>query len=135
MARSRLGLVQRLARGRGNAAIPEQLVLRLPRPSRIPALATIDDTVGPVTAVSCDPLRLALDEVVTVREVDQRARNQHRNQSAGADHRQPTGIYCTHWLRICMRGPAARRAYTGIILAKNHTADAAASAAPKINNR
>jgi hypothetical protein len=69
-----------------------------------------------------------------LRDVDQRARNQHRDQSAGADHRQPAGIYY-HSLRICMRGPAARRAYTGVILAKNYTAAAAASAAPKINNR
>jgi len=86
-------------------------------------------------AVTGDALRLALDAVGAARDVNQRARNQHRNQSAGADHRQPAGIYCTQWLRICMRGPAARPAYTDIILAKNHTADAAASAAPKINNR
>jgi hypothetical protein len=43
--------------------------------------ATIDDAVGPVTVVAGDPLRLALD-VVAAREVDQRARNQHPNQSA-----------------------------------------------------
>ncbi len=52
---------------------PEQLVLRLPGPSRIPALATIDDAVGPVTAVAGDPLRLALDEVAAAREVEGRA--------------------------------------------------------------
>ena len=49
------------------------------------------------------------------------------------DHRQLAGIYY-HSL-VCMRGPAARRAYTGAILTKNHMADAAASAAPKMNNR
>jgi hypothetical protein len=59
--------------------------------------------------------------------------NQHREQSPGADHRQLAGIYY-HSL-VCMRGPAARRAYTGAILTKKHMADAAASAAPKINNR
>jgi hypothetical protein len=59
--------------------------------------------------------------------------NQHREQSPGADHRQPAGIY--YHSPVCMRGPAARRAYTGAILTKNHMADAAASAAPKINNR
>jgi len=58
--------------------------------------------------------------------------NQHREHSP-ADHRQPAGIYYHSLVR--MRGPAARRAYTGAILAKNHMADAAASAAPKINNR
>jgi hypothetical protein len=87
-----------------------------------------------VTAVAGDPLQLALDEVATAREVKQRARNQHRDQSAGADHRQPAGIYY-HSLPISVRGPAARRAYTAVNLTKNHTAAAAASAAPKINNR
>jgi hypothetical protein len=50
-----LGLVHGLARGRGDTAIPEQLVLRLSGPSRIPALATIDNPVGPMTAVTGDP--------------------------------------------------------------------------------
>ena len=39
-----------------------------------------------------DLLRLALDEVAAARQVDQRARNQHRDQSAGADHRQPPDL-------------------------------------------
>src|SRR5262249_11438819 len=128
-----LGLVHRLARGRDGPATPIQLVLWLPGPSRVPALATIDDTVGPVAAVVDDALRLALDEVAAARDVNQRARNQHREQSPGADHRQPAGVYC-HSL-VCKRGPAARRAYTAAILTRNHVADAAASAAPKINNK
>jgi len=36
---------------------------------------------------------------------------------------------------MCMRGFTARRANMDIILEKNHIADAAARAAPKINNR
>src|SRR5262249_23736872 len=119
----------RLARGRGGPATPIQLVVWLPGPSWVPALATIDDAVGPVAAVAGDALRLALDEVAAARDVNQRARNQHREQSPGADHRQPAGIYC-HSL-VCMGGPAARRAYMGAILTRNHVADAAASAAPK----
>jgi hypothetical protein len=53
--------------------MPEQLVLRLPRPAWVPALTTIDDAVGPVLAVAADALRLALDEVATARELAQRA--------------------------------------------------------------
>src|SRR5262249_14351431 len=104
----------------------------LPGPSRIPALATIDDAIGPVVAVAGDALRLALDEVAAARDVNQRARNQHREQSPGADHRQPAGIYCRPL--VCMRGPAGRRGYTGAMLKRTHMADAAASAA-KINNK
>src|SRR5499427_1872774 len=128
-----LGLVHHLARGRGGPATPVQLVLWLPGPSRVPALATIDDALGPVVAVAGNALWFALDAVAAARDVNQRARNQHREQSPGADHRQPAGIYC-HSL-VCMRRPAARRAYTGGILTRNHVADAAASAAPKINNK
>src|SRR5262245_49473452 len=78
-----LGLVHRLARGKGGTATPEQLVLRLSGPSRVPALTTIDDTVGPVAAVAGDALRLALDEVAAARKVTQRTRNQHRDESPG----------------------------------------------------
>src|SRR5262249_567299 len=120
-----LGLVQRLARGRGTAAIPEQLVLRLPGPSRIPALATIDDAVGPVTTVAGDPLRLALDKVAAARQVDQRGRNQHRDQSPGADHRQPAGIYCHSLVAHMHARTCCSARYTGAILTKNHMADAA----------
>src|SRR5262249_27190149 len=76
-----LGLVHRLARGRGGPATPVQLVLWLPGPSRVPALATIDDAVGPVAAVVGDALRLALDAVAAARDVHQRARNQHYDES------------------------------------------------------
>src|SRR5262249_23239660 len=76
-----LGLVHRLARGRGGLATPVQLVLWLPGPSRVPALATIDDAVGPVVAVAGDALWLALDAVAAAREVNQRARNQHYDES------------------------------------------------------
>jgi hypothetical protein len=48
-------------------------VLRLPGPSRVPALTTIDNAVGPVAAVAGDALRLALDEVAAARELAQRA--------------------------------------------------------------
>jgi hypothetical protein len=78
-----LGQVHRLARGKGGAATPEQLVLRLSGPSRVPALTIIDDTVGPVAAVAGDALWLALDEVASAREVTQRARNQHHDESPG----------------------------------------------------
>src|SRR5262249_23127889 len=78
-----LGLVHRLPFKKGVAATPQQLVLRLPGPSRVPALTTIDDTVGPVAAVAGDALRLALDEVAPTREVTQRARNQRRDESPG----------------------------------------------------
>src|SRR5262249_46322381 len=40
-----------------------------------------------------------------------------------------------HGLLMCMREFAARRAKMDAILRKNHMADAAASAAPKINNK
>ena len=40
-----------------------------------------------------------------------------------------------HELLMRRRGFAARRANMGVILEKNHTADAVARAAPKINNR
>src|SRR5262249_60448394 len=96
-----LGLVRRLARGRGGPATPVQLVLWLPGPSRVPALAAIDGAIGPVVAVAGDALWLALDAVAAARDVNQRARNQHREQSPGANHRQPAGIYC-HSL-VCMR--------------------------------
>src|SRR5262252_1732446 len=76
-----LGLVHRLARGGGGPATPVQLVLWLPGPSRVPALATLDDTVGPVAAVVGDALRLALDEIAAARDVNQRARNQHYDES------------------------------------------------------
>ena len=59
-----LGLVHRLFREDGVAAVPEELVLRLPRPAWVPALTTIDDAVGPTLALAGDTLRLALDEVL-----------------------------------------------------------------------
>jgi hypothetical protein len=74
-----LGLVHQMVRGR--RAIPEQLVLRLAGPSRVPAFATIDNAVGPVAAVAGDTLWLALDEVAAARDVNQRARNQHCDES------------------------------------------------------
>jgi hypothetical protein len=40
-----------------------------------------------------------------------------------------------HELLMCMRGFTARRANMDVILEKNHMADAATRAAPKINNR
>src|SRR5262249_13800928 len=75
-----LGLVHRLARGRGGPATPVQLVLWLPGPSRIPALATINDAIGPVVAVAGDALWPALDAVAAAREVDQRAQNPRPDQ-------------------------------------------------------
>jgi hypothetical protein len=74
-----LGLVHQMVRGR--RAFPEQLVLRLAGPSRVPAFATIDNAVGPVAAVAGDTLWLALDEVAAARDVNQRARNQHCDES------------------------------------------------------
>ena len=68
-----LGLVHPLFRENGVAAVPEQLVLRLPRPAWVPALTTIDDAEGPMLAVAGDTLRLALDEVAAARELAQRA--------------------------------------------------------------
>lgn len=68
---------------------PEQLALRLPRTSRVPALATIDDAVGPVAAVAGDALRLALDAVAAKREVTHRTRNQHHGQSPGGGRPAP----------------------------------------------
>src|SRR5262249_1920567 len=59
---------------------PVQLVLWLPGPSRIPALATINDAIGPVVAVAGDALWLALDAVAAAREVDQRAQNHRPDQ-------------------------------------------------------
>jgi hypothetical protein len=127
-----LGLVHRLARRRGGPATPEQLVLWLPGPSRVPALATIDDAIGPVAAVAGDALWLALDAVVAAREVDQRARN-HRSDQGPSEGRSAPPL---HELLMCTRGPPARRAYTDVILAKNQMANAAARrAAPKINSR
>src|SRR5262249_3984172 len=73
-----LGLVHRL--GRGRRARPEQLVRRLPGPSVVPALATIDDAVGPVAAR--DTLWLTLHEVAAARDVNQRARNHQCDQSS-----------------------------------------------------
>jgi hypothetical protein len=54
--------------------------------------------------LGCDGV-LMNTAVAAARDVNQRARNQHREQSPSADHRQPGGIYC-HSL-VCMRGPAA----------------------------
>ena len=84
-------MVRRKARGR--RAIPEQLVLRLAGPSRVPALATIDNAVGPVAAVTRDTLWLALDEVAAAHDVNQRVRNQHCDQS-------PSGSAPPHGLRV-----------------------------------
>src|SRR5262249_55510749 len=75
-----LGLIHRLARGGGGPASPVQLVLWLPGPARVPALATINEAIGPVVAVAGDALWLALDAVAAAREVDQRARNHRPDQ-------------------------------------------------------
>jgi hypothetical protein len=64
-----LGRVDRLACRGGNAAIPEQLVLRFAGPSRVPARTTVHDAVGSVAAVARDTLWLALDEFTAARDV------------------------------------------------------------------
>jgi hypothetical protein len=58
-------------------------VLRLPGPS--PGTSTHDHRQcgRPSGAVAGDALRLALDEVAAVRDVAQRARNQHCDESSG----------------------------------------------------
>lgn len=72
-----------LAGGKGRTPIPEQLVLGLAGSARVPALTTIDDAVGPVSAVAGDALRLARDEVTAARVVIQRAQNDHCEKNAG----------------------------------------------------
>ena len=56
----------------------------------LPALATIDDAIGPVVAVAGDTLWLALDAVAAAREVDQRARNHRSDQGPGEGRSGPS---------------------------------------------
>src|SRR5262245_55343808 len=98
------GLVHRL--GRGRRARPEQLVLRLPGPSPVPALATIDDAVGPVAAR--DTLWLALGEVAAARDVNQRARNQQCDQN-------PSGSAPPHAVRVAGERGSIGAAASGVL--------------------
>src|SRR5262249_38831409 len=79
----RVGAVLRLAGRNGVTPIPEQLVLRLAGPSRVPALTTIDDAVRPVAAVAGDVLRLARDDVAAARGRIQRPQNHYCDESPG----------------------------------------------------
>ena len=79
----RVGAVHRLGCGNGVILIPEQLVLRLPGTSRVPALTTVDDAVRPMAAVAGDALRFARDDVTAARGPIQRAQNRHCDESPG----------------------------------------------------